>query len=195
MKTLHQKRKQQVASLVAMLLLLIGGMAWHQAGASETASYTLHGRVVRVSDGDTFTLLAATRQQRVRMASIDAPETGQRSRPGQPWAQASRAALAALIAGKTLTLQCFEPDPYGRHICDVPLEDGTTANQHMVRQGMAWVNRQNKERFLRDRSLDALERTARAARQGLWRGENPVAPWVWRDQCWRKQHCGQEIPK
>jgi len=154
-------------------------------------SYTLQGKVVQVSDGDSFTLLTAGRRQRIRLASTDAPELAHpaRQRPGQPHARAARAALSQLIANKTLTLACFEPDSYGRHVCDVLLGDGTTANQRMVSQGMAWANRQ-QARFLRDPTLDALERQARADRLGLWRDRRPVPPWVWRDQCWRRKQCG-----
>jgi len=95
-----------------------------------------------------------------------------------------------LIAGKTLTLACFEPDAYGRHVCDVPLDDGTsgTANQRMVARGLAWANRQQAH-FLRDPALDGLERQARAEQRGLWRDHNPIAPWIWRDRCWRRKQC------
>jgi len=70
----------------------------------------------------------------------------------------------------------------------VLLDDGTTANQRMVEQGMAWANRQ-QARFLRDPTLEKLERRARADKRGLWRDRYPVAPWVWRDQCWRRGQC------
>jgi len=173
-------------------LLAFGAIAQPRArAASEAPSYTLHGRVTHVHDGDSFVLQAAGREQRVRLASIDAPELAQpsRQRPGQPYARAARSALSALIAGKTLTLACFEIDAYGRHVCNVPLGDDkthtTTANQRMVAQGFAWANRQ-RARFLRDPTLVKLERTARAEKRGLWRARHPVAPWVWRDRCWRR---------
>jgi len=183
--------------LLASWLLASDGMT--QARQSPDApSYTLQGRVERVTDGDSFVLRVAGRRQRIRMASIDAPEMAQpsRQRPGQPYARAARAALNELIAGKTLTLACFEPDSYGRHVCDVLLDDGTngaqdhatTANRRMVAQGMAWANRQ-QEHFLRDPALPGLEREARADKRGLWRDRRPVPPWVWRDQCWRHQQC------
>jgi len=188
-----------VVWLLAAWLLASDAMPQDAARRSPDApSYTLQGQVVRVTDGDGFTLLVAGRHQRVRMASIDAPELAQpsRQRRGQPYARAARAALTELIAGKTLTLACFEPDSYGRHVCDVPLSDdphgathaATTANRRMVEQGMAWANRQ-QDRFLRDPALADLQRQARAQQRGLWRDRHPVAPWVWRDQCWRRGQC------
>ncbi|HUH59759.1 MAG TPA: thermonuclease family protein [Candidimonas sp.] len=159
------------------------------AGPANTA-YTLTGRVVRVSDGDTFNLLVNGKEQRIRMASIDAPEIKKdRQRPGQDQAQASRQALSALIAGKMLTLACFERDRYDRYICDVPLADGMTANQKQVAAGMAWANMEGRGKFMRDPGIPALEEQARNQRAGIWRHEKPVRPWVWRYQCWRQQQC------
>lgn len=179
--------------LLAGLVLFIserqnsGGSASHAANGD---TYTLSGKVVRVADGDTFTLLAGRKQERVRLASIDAPEATQsRERPGQGYANASRQALSDLIADKQLELQCFEQDRFERHICDVPLANGGTANQRQVASGMAWANREGKGKFLRDPEIDGLERQARQQRLGLWQDRDPVAPWVWRYDCWRQERC------
>jgi endonuclease YncB( thermonuclease family) len=160
-----------------------------EAGPAR-AAYILTGRVVRVSDGDTFNLLVNGKEQRIRMASIDAPEIKKdRQQPGQDQAQASRQALSALIAGKTLTLACFERDRYDRYICDVPLGDGMTANQKQVAMGMAWANMEGRGKFMRDPGIPALEQQARRERAGIWGHGNPVRPWVWRYQCWQQQQC------
>ncbi len=173
---------------------VLGAVAFRpDAGARPAAAagqYELAGRVVRVADGDTFNVLVQGRQQRVRLASIDAPEvTKDKERPGQPFAQASRDALANLVAGKELTMICYEKDRYERNICDVPLAGGMTANQKQVESGMAWANMEGRGKFMRDARLPPLERQARQAGRGLWRQADPVPPWVWRYQCWQKQQC------
>lgn len=161
--------------------------------AAAAGTYTLKGRVVRVADGDTLTLLIGKRSQRVRLASIDAPETGHgKKRPGQPYGQASRRALADLVAGQTLQLRCYEKDHYGREICDVPLADGRTANQVLVANGMAWANQQGGGKYLRDSSLLGLQRKAREQGLGLWQDAKPVAPWDWRRTCWKALENGQK---
>ncbi|HEU0231104.1 MAG TPA: thermonuclease family protein [Burkholderiaceae bacterium] len=161
-----------------------------EAGASDKVAYTLAGRVVHVADGDTFTLLVDGRRERIRMASIDAPETRKnRERPGQPMAQAAKQALAGLVAGKTLALSCFEHDRYGRNVCDVPLPDGSTANRELVAEGLAWANGEGQGRYMRDRRLPGLEAAAREARKGIWSEPSPVPPWVWRYQCWKHGQC------
>ena len=157
--------------------------------AHAAGQYTLTGRIVQVSDGDTINILVDRETHRVRLASIDAPETAHgSSRPGQPYGEASRKSLAEYVAGKTLTLTCYEKDHYGRDVCDVPV-DGTTANLLQVKNGMAWANQQAGGKFLRDRSLPELEKKAKAARAGIWSEPRAVAPWVWRQQCWQKHQC------
>ena len=42
-----------------------------------TAAVTLTGKVVRIADGDTVTVLVGSNQVRVRLLRIDAPEKGQ----------------------------------------------------------------------------------------------------------------------
>lgn len=160
------------------------------ARAETDAAFTLKGRVVSVADGDTFTILANGRTQRIRMASIDAPETGKgNQQPGQPYGQASRRALADLVAGKNLALQCFERDRYERAICNVPLPQGGTANQSQVRNGMAWANMEKRGQFLRDKAMPDLQQQAQRQGLGLWGEANPIEPWVWRYQCWRQKQC------
>lgn len=159
--------------------------AAHAAGAP----YKLTGKVVRVSDGDTVNLLVENKQERIRLASIDAPETAHgSSQPGQPFGEASRKNLAEYVAGKTLTVVCFEKDHYDRHICDIPV-NGTTANRLQVEQGYAWANQQAKGKYLRDKSLPELEKSARQKKLGLWAEPGPVAPWDWRVECWKNKKC------
>jgi len=159
------------------------------AAHAADSPYKLTGKVVRVSDGDTVNLLVENKQERIRLASIDAPETAHgSSQPGQPFGEASRKNLAEYVAGKTLTVVCFEKDHYDRHICDIPV-NGTTANRLQVEQGYAWANQQAKGKFLRDKSLPDLEKSARQKKLGLWAEPGAVAPWEWRVECWKNKKC------
>ena len=111
---------------------LLASLAAPSAPAAPV--YQLVGRVVSIADGDTIALLTAgNNQHRVRLANIDAPETGHgQARPGQPYGQNARQALAQLLAGKTVRAQCYQKDRYGRDICDILLAH-TTASAEMVR--------------------------------------------------------------
>lgn len=180
---------------LAMLALAVAA-SWTGAQISPPQdTYPLTGRVVDVSDGDTLTLLVRGERERVRLASIDAPETAHgRKRPAQPYSQASRQALAGQVAGGTYTLLCYERDRYRRHICDVPLADGDTVSRRMVAMGMAWANMQGGGKYMRDPALPGLQDEARAARLGLWSQPGAVAPWEWRRRCWRALETGENTP-
>ncbi|MEI2415631.1 thermonuclease family protein [Orrella sp. JC864] len=161
-----------------------------QPGPPDGQPYVLSGTVTAVADGDTVTLSVGQARHRIRLASIDAPEIGDgRERPGQPYAQAARRGLQALVGNATVQARCYERDQYERDICDLILPDGVNVNQALVAQGLAWANRQGRDRHLRDRGLIGLEQQARQARRGLWAEPAPVQPWVWRHRCWRERQC------
>jgi endonuclease YncB( thermonuclease family) len=161
------------------------------AGGIPQGSYTLTGTIVNVADGDTVTLRAPGGQRKIRMDSIDAPEEGHGAeQPGQPYAEASRKHLAGLVAGKTLTAQCYEQDQYGRDVCALILEDGRSANRAQVEAGYAWAYTARRGDYLRDKAMPDLQRQARAAGRGLWVQQGAVQPWKWRYDCWRQRQCG-----
>jgi hypothetical protein len=51
-------------------------------------------------------------------------------------------------------------------------------NYEMVAEGWAWHYKQ----YDKDKRFAEAETKAKAARKGLWAGQNPVAPWDWRKQ-------------
>jgi len=175
-------------TMVALASIGLGAIG-RPAAAQSAGQYALTGKVVQVSDGDTINLLVDKTQHRIRLASIDAPETSHGSdRPGQPFGEASRKNLADYVAGKTLTLTCYEKDHYGRDVCDVPA-NGTTANRLQVQDGMAWANQQAKGKFLRDKALVGVQNDAQKKKLGLWAEPGAVAPWEWRVVCWQNKKC------
>jgi endonuclease YncB( thermonuclease family) len=127
-------------------------------------------RVVRVSDGDTFTGLdAENKQVKVRLHGIDAPEAK------QPFGTVARKALADLIAEKTVSVEEVDRDRYGRVVGRVTI-GGKIVNAEMVRSGLAWRYVQ----FDRRNEFGGLEEEARRHRRGLWADAHPIAPWEWR---------------
>lgn len=132
---------------------------------------TLTGRVVAVSDGDTLTLLAGSKQYKIRLAQIDAPEKK------QPFGQRSRQSLAELAYGRTVDAEVATEDKYGRLVATIRIE-GQNINQEQIRRGMAWVY----VHYPHSADMLASERQARSERRGLWSQANPVPPWDWRRQ-------------
>lgn len=138
--------------------------------ATPVFAETFTGRVVRVADGDTITVLVGQTQRRVRLRAIDAPE-----RPGQPYSEASRRHLASLIAGQIVTVDAPSRDRYGRDLGEVRL-NGVSANAAQVEAGYAW----HYTHYSRSVVLAAKERLARINRRGLWADPRPIPPWEWR---------------
>jgi endonuclease YncB( thermonuclease family) len=149
-------------------LAICAATTWLLASSTALADFT--GHVVKVSDGDTLTVLVNKTQFRVRLDAIDAPESG------QAFGKRSRQSLAQLCAAKDARVDDRGKDRYGRTIGRVTCA-GLDANSEQVRRGMAWV-------FVRyapkGSPLYGLESEARLAKRGLWADPRPVAPWEWR---------------
>jgi len=175
----------------------LAGVAGIGPAAAASGGFQVSGAATSVEDGDTIRVLTSSMTHlTVRLASIDAPETAHASgaKAGQPYSEAARRHLGSLVLGKVLTLQCFESDRYERHVCDVSA-GSTQVNRAMVSAGLAWANLSAGGRYLRDKSLVQAQAQAREQRLGLWRDREPVAPWVWRQQCWQSGICPASDPR
>ncbi len=137
---------------------------------------TLTGRVVGIQDGDTITVLDASKtQHKIRLAGIDAPESK------QAFGTRSKQNLSDLVHNQQVTVEWEKRDRYGRPV-GVVLVNGKDTNLEQVRAGMAWWYRQYaNEQTPKDRQLYELaENEAIAAKRGLWADKQPVPPWEWR---------------
>jgi len=148
------------------------GVPAQPVSAVPRATPTHLWRVVGVHDGDTITCLDENnQQQKVRLASIDAPEVG------QEYGRASREALAAMVFGKTIAVADEGRDQYGRWIGSVSV-DGVDVNRQMIATGNAW----HYTEFSNDATLAALQEQARMQKIGLWSQPDPIPPWQFRHQ-------------
>jgi len=126
---------------------------------------TLSGKVVRVADGDTLTVLTTDqRQVTIRLAQIDAPEKA------QPFGQRSKQSLPELVFGGDVEIRTEATDRSGRTVGRVSL-NGTDINLEQVTRGMAWACRQ----YLTDGSFLDAEQVARSATWPMERAESDSA--------------------
>ena len=140
---------------------------------SGFAAETLKGRVVKVSDGDTITVLdAANVQHKIRLDKIDAPEKV------QPFGDTARKHLAAFVADKNVEIEWTKKDKYGRILGTVwaMIPVRTDVNLQMVKDGFAWHYKQ----FDNTQSYAAAEIDARRAKRGLWKEPTPIPPFIFR---------------
>ena len=103
--------------LIAFILLC--------AGFAVRAA-TIEGKVVNVADGDTITILDATKaQHKIRINGIDAPEKR------QPFGTRSKQNMERLVARKEVTADCHKIDRYKRQICKVWVQPASNVLLHV----------------------------------------------------------------
>ncbi|QQL43763.1 thermonuclease family protein [Sulfuriroseicoccus oceanibius] len=153
---------QRPLLILVVLVCLVSVLFGHSAEE-------LRGKVVRVADGDTITVLVEREQYKVRLDGIDAPEMG------QAFGNRSKQALSGQVAGKQVVVKVNGKDKYGRTI-GVVILDNTNVNEWMVAEGWAW----QYTKYNRSERLARMEARARELGLGLWAGANPVAPWEYR---------------
>ena len=162
------------------------------AASGTVCADTLHGVVIVVIDGDTVLFKpdhyspGSRAFLKVRLADIDAPETG------QPFGEAATEALKARVLKQRAQLEIVATDAYGRKLGRLTVE-ARSVNAELVRRGLAWTYdstrasaRSGSESFRAsargaDRhAMSALQREAQDERIGLWQDAAPTPPWVWR---------------
>ncbi len=147
--------------LFFLTLLII--CSWIEA--AESLSF------IKVIDGDTIHAQHNGKRIKIRLVEIDAPEMD------QPFGVQSKNFLNRLLYKKNVTLISQGEDRYGRILGEIYV-DGESANTSMIRSGFAWVY----DRYVEDLSLYEYQDQAKAENLGLWQGDDPIAPWVWRKQ-------------
>jgi endonuclease YncB( thermonuclease family) len=159
-------------------------------GATKEIPPSVLGRVVYIDDGDTLVILNQDRKQiRVRLTDADAPETPKdnQGKLGQPFSRASANNLARLAKGKNAAAHCYEYDAFDRPVCRV-IVDGRDLSMEQIKAGLAWANAANR-RYVRDPQAFEHEKAARGKGVGLWSGNRPIEPWLWRRACWKEKQC------
>lgn len=108
---------------------------------SYANSLELVGKVIKVSDGDTITLLTDDKvSHKIRLNDIDAPEKK------QAFGNKSRDNLASYIAGEIVTVKYKSKDKYGRVLGTIYF-DNLDINLQQVKNGYAWVYKQYSKKI------------------------------------------------
>lgn len=165
-------RQKLVAGLSLVALLL--GFLFGQPSDGNTVA----GRVTKVADGDTVTVVdSALQEHKIRMAFIDAPEKA------QPHGAQAKEQLSSLVFGQSVEVEVIEKDRYGRTVGRV-LRAGHDVNLAMIQAGYAWhytqyAKKQGSSNFSAYQNAEAQ---ARQSHTGLWQDAEPQAPWEYRSR-------------
>ena len=165
--------EKKVILLIAVLLGYFSAVnrisAEEQPKLNNGASY--HGKVIKITDGDTLTLVLIKIQYKIRLAQIDTPEKR------QPYSNKAKQALAGMVFGKYIEAKIETVDRYGRYVADIYI-DGKHVNAELIRVGAAWVYK----KYVKDKRLFEIEQQARKNKVGLWGlpEADRMPPWDWR---------------
>ena len=141
-----------------------------------TFAEELIGKVIKVSDGDTITVLDSNNQKhKIRLKGIDAPESQ------QVYGDISTQSLSELVYDKEVLVTWDKKDKYYRILGKV-IVDGNDANYEQLTKGLAWYYKQY-EKDLSDedkKRYSEAEEWARNYTEGLWADSNSIPPWEFR---------------
>ena len=127
----------------------------------------ISGKVVKIADGDTFTLLVNNHDQvKVRLDGIDAPEKK------QAFGNKAKEYHSSMIWGTPVTVKVLKKDRYGRSIGKVSTSRFKDVNLEMIKAGYAWHYKEYND----DKTYASAEVSARKNKKGLWQDKNPVKP-------------------
>ena len=129
--------------------------------------FAFSAKVVKISDGDTITILQNKEQTKVRLYGIDSPEKK------QDYGRKSKQFLASLIAGQVVEVEPKGKDRYKRTLGIIHFKE-QDINAQMVLNGYAWAY------VIYSRIYVNQEKLARDNKRGLWQSSDPTPPWEWR---------------
>ena len=134
-----------------------------------TAGPLLPVRVAAVVDGDTFRL---TDGRSVRLIGVNAPEVGRKGRSAEPYAEAAKRRLQALVnaSGGRVGLRLGQQpnDHYGRLLAHAYGAQGENLESVLLAEGLGFFVAIAPNTSLVD-CHRAVERQARLANKGVWR--------------------------
>ncbi len=127
--------------------------------------------VTQVVDGDTFKVSIAGKAETIRLIGLDTPETVDPRKPVQCFGKEASDKAKALLSGKRVRLEADagqgERDKYDRLLRYAFLEDGTSFNEWMIRQGYGREYTYDSA-YKYQATYKAAEKDAQANKRGLW---------------------------
>ena len=169
---------------VVLLLISIGGCTTNKmldeaekSRGIELAApeFSISGKVVGVSDGDTIKVLAPGKKLvKIRLYGVDSPESK------QAYGQKAKQFTSDLVFAKTVRAEVKDTDKYGRTVAKVFFKDGPTErelNLELAKAGFAWWF----SHFAPEgHEYELAEINARTHKLGLWADRKPTPPWEFR---------------
>ncbi|KPX00079.1 MULTISPECIES: thermonuclease family protein [Pseudomonas syringae group] len=167
-------RLLEKALLVGVFFMPAIWVSGAQAFCPAPASLPV-AQVQRVVDGHTLRLSDG---RSVRMIGLNTPETGKKGQSAEPFAEAAKRRLQALVdeSGGQVGLRVGQQgkDHYGRTLANVYDRKGANLEAQLLSEGLGYLGAVAPNVALVD-CQQVAERAARQAQLGVWR-DSPVQP-------------------
>ena len=154
--------------IIIILSLLVTSTVQSQTVVTGVVIDVLEGDIVKVlsDQGDTLS---------VKFNNIECPEIGQN------FGDEAKAYTQRIALKKTVSVTYTETDRDLNALGTVLLNNGKDIGAQLLAQGLAWhymkgLNVEPNTQLYLD-----LEQKARDKNKGLWKEENPMAPWTFRN--------------
>ncbi len=163
--------------LVAMLVVI----------STSGNAATLYGKVVQITDGDTFTIFNLNRPVTVRLLAVDSPDGV------QAFADVARQHLASLILHQSVTVE-YSGLGQNNYLIGKVFRREVDIGAQMLRDGVAWFDPSTAGKLSdTDRQIYLqCEQAARAEHRGLWQDSTAIAPWEFKQ---RQTAGSQQVPR
>jgi len=152
---------------VTTLLLALGFVF-----SGHSLPMEINGKVVSVIDGNTIEFQSFDNETfKFVLSGIDCPELN------QEFGQEARLHLEKLLKGKEAVVIIEGKDRNGSRVGSIQPAKGKDPRLELLEKGLAWTREKNP-----NQEFESIKETAKNRARGLWKQENPVAPWTFRRQ-------------
>ena len=172
--------------LISLVAIFFSVLSVFSAFSAEI----LQGKVIKVIDGDTVTIVDDRGfRHRIRFSGIDAPEKN------QPYGEESTKNLKLLVHNKRVLIEYSKYDRYDRIIgvvlvnqqSDLSCQEKDCVRKinvglELIKNGLAWHYKkyQFEQREKEREDYSDAEINAREKKLGLWADKESMPPWKWR---------------
>jgi micrococcal nuclease len=150
--------------------MIIGLLMLSTSLLFANANDEVTGKVVTVIDGNTIEVATAENETyKILLHGIDCPELE------QDYGDKAKRYLEKILLNKSVSVKIQGKDRLGNRLGVVILDGQGDPRHELLEEGLAWTSEKNPVE-----ELEAIKEKARGKGKGLWKDENPTAPWIFR---------------
>ncbi|MCE3076596.1 thermonuclease family protein [Chryseobacterium gwangjuense] len=136
------------------------------------------GKVIKIKDGDTIVvLLGNNHQETLRLAEVDCPENG------QAFGKNAKQFTSSQVFGEKIVFYRVNKDRYRRTIAKIFYDDNKYLSAEIIKSGWGWWY----FKASKNTELKSYEISAKNSKIGLWKDNNAISPWEFRNNKKKKK--------